>query len=259
MMAANLRIGFIGDGGISRAVRDLLAERSGVSVVGVVGRRAGEGVTTDLAEMLARRPTVVVECAGHAAVRQYGAAILATGASLVIVSIGALADEELLCSLESAAAAGGARLILASGAMAAIDALAAARIGGLTRVRYTGRKPPRAWAGSPAEAVLDLDTVAVPATFYRGTAREAAAAYPKNANVAATIALAGLGFDSTEVELVADPTIDQNVHELVFEGADGRFEIRIAGRPSPANPKTSALTAHSIVRLIDGMSSSVVI
>ncbi len=260
---APLRIGFIGDGGISRSVRETLSVDCGMDfvVTGVLSRpQAAEHVPVHSVEdLLATRPNVVVECAGHGAVVDCGAQVLMAGVPLLIVSIGSLADDALLASLRAAAEAGGTRIILAAGAMAGIDALSAARLGGLTRVRYTGRKPPFAWRGTPAEDLIALDALEGPTTFYRGTAREAALAYPKNSNVAATIALAGLGFDATEVELVADPDATGNIHELMFEGADGHFDIAICGAPSKANPKTSALTGHSIARLLCGLTSPLVI
>lgn len=230
-------------------------------VTGVLSRphAADDVPAQSIEDLLATKPDVVVECAGHKAVVEFGAQVLSAGIPLLIVSIGSLADEVLLTRLRTAADAGHTRIILAAGAMAGIDALSAARLGGLTRVRYTGRKPPFAWRDTPAEELIDLDALDGPTTFYRGTAREAALAYPKNSNVAATIALAGLGFDATEVELVADPATTKNVHELMFEGADGRFDITICGEPSKANPKTSALTAHSIARLLCGMTSPLVI
>jgi aspartate dehydrogenase len=260
---APLRIGFIGDGGISRSVRETLREVPGFAfdVAGVLSRpHAGEEAPLDTVDALvAAAPDVVVECAGHAAIEEFAAPVLHAGIPLMIVSIGSLADPALLARLRAAAQAGGSRVLLAAGAMAGIDALAAARLGGLSRVRYRGSKPPRAWQGTPAETLLDLDHLDAPHTFYRGNARDAALTYPKNSNVAATVALAGIGFDDTEVELVADPDVSQNIHELMFEGADGRFEIRIQGAPSKANPKTSALTAHSIARLLCGMADPVVI
>ncbi|WP_422056284.1 aspartate dehydrogenase [Sphingomonas sp.] len=257
-----LRIGFIGDGGISRSVRETLTQipDGWFEVVGVLDRQRGEAAPTDgLAALLDANPDVIVECAGHSAIEAYAEAVLRAGVPLMVVSIGSLADDTLLARLRAAAEDGGSRVMLAAGAMAGIDALAAARLGGLSRVRYRGSKPPLAWKGTPAEALVDLGGLAEPFTFYRGNAREAALTYPKNSNVAATIALAGMGFDRTEVELVADPGIERNVHELLFEGEDGRYEISICGAPSKANPKTSALTAHSIARLLRGMADPVVI
>lgn len=255
---AALRIAFIGDGGISRSVRETLTA-SGIAfeTTAIVSRHSLEGAGIE--GLLASAPDIVVECAGHGAVIEYGESVLLAGLPLMIVSIGALADVELYGRLRAAAESGRSQIILAAGAMAGIDALAAARLGGLQRVCYVGRKPPLAWRGTSAEKLVDLASLDAPEIFYRGSARDAALTYPKNSNVAATIALAGIGFDRTEVELVADPSIEQNVHELMFEGSDGRFEISICGAPSKANPKTSALTAHSIARLLSGMASPVVI
>jgi aspartate dehydrogenase len=133
------------------------------------------------------------------------------------------------------------------------------RMGGLSLVRYRSRKPPLAWRGSPAEKLVDLAALAKPAVLYRGNAREAALLYPQNANVAAAIALAGLGFERTEVELVADPAAAGNVHEIEVEGAAGRFAIELEGKPSRTNPKTSALAALSVARAIRNEQAAIVI
>jgi aspartate dehydrogenase len=95
--------------------------------------------------------------------------------------------------------------------------------------------------------------------LYRGTAGEAALLYPQNANVAAAVALAGLGFDATEVELVADPAAPGNVHEIEAEGAAGRFAIQLQGKPSKTNPKTSALAALSVARALMNLEATIVI
>lgn len=251
-----VRLGLIGDGGVSRSVRDTLeAQCPGrFRVCGVLTRQA-----PDVDALLETGAQIVAECAGHEAVHAHGEAVLRAGRILVVISTGALADEGLRLRLEAAAQAGGGRMVLASGAMAAVDALAAARLGGLDEVVYTGRKPPVAWRGTPAEDAFDLQNLNEARVIYRGNARDAARLYPKNANVAATVALAGLGFERTEVELVADPSVPGNVHELRFRGADGAFHVTIAGAPSGANPKTSALTGHSIVRVLRNLTGPVVI
>jgi aspartate dehydrogenase len=83
--------------------------------------------------------------------------------------------------------------------------------------------------------------------FFRGTAREAALKFPANANVAATIALAGLGMDETMVELTVDPNIN-NKHTIVAEGVFGEMTIELVGVPLASNPKTSTLAALSVIR-----------
>lgn len=189
-----------------------------------------------------------VDCAGHSGLRQHGATILASGIDLLTVSSGALADDELREQLIAAAADGESQLFVVSGAIGALDVLAAAGVGGLESVTYRGRKPPRGWVGSPAEDKLDLESLGEAAVHFSGSARDAALQYPKNANVAASVALAGLGFDATTVELIADPGVTRNIHEVVAEGEFGRFEFRIEGNALPNNPRSSAIAAMSVVR-----------
>jgi aspartate dehydrogenase len=192
---------------------------------------------------------VVVEAAGHEALTHYGTAALDQGSDLVVVSIGALAHQELWDSLRAAARR--SKIILPAGAVVGIDALAAARRGGVDEVFYAARKPP---ASLSSTLPTDKETV-----VFEGNAREAALAFPKNANVAATIALAGVGFDDTRVRIVADPTVAENIHELKVRGAFGSFSMRVAGRPLPSNPKTSSLSAMSVLRCIENRQSAIVI
>ncbi len=211
------------------------------------------GPNIELLESLAdadNRFSVAVECAGHQALQEHGPILLASGVNLIAASTGALADAALAARLHDAAASGNTQLELVSGAVGAIDALAAARIGGLSRVVYRGRKPPAGWRGSPADGVLDLNALTEAAVHFSGTAREAALQYPRNANVASTVALAGIGLDETEVELIADPGVSANIHEIEAEGQFGRLSFQIAGNALPDNPKSSALTAMSIVAAV---------
>ena len=216
-------------------------------------------IVETLDQLLALRPELIAEVAGQQAVAQHGETVLRNGVDLLVISVGALADMALFERLKSAAQASRSRILLPAGAIGGIDAIAAMRMGGLSLVRYRSRKPPLAWRGSPAEKLVDLAALAKPAVLYRGNAREAALLYPQNANVAAAIALAGLGFERTEVELVADPAAAGNVHEIEVEGAAGRFAIELEGKPSRTNPKTSALAALSVARAIRNEQSAIVI
>jgi aspartate dehydrogenase len=263
-------VGLIGYGGIARDVIAALREAGGgAKIAGVLcwpGRaaqaRAALGdteVVESLADFLALRLDIVAEIAGQQAVAEYGPDVLRAGFDLLVISVGALAEPALLERLKTAARDGKSRMLLPAGAIGGIDAIAAMRLGGLTSVRYRSRKPPTAWRGSPAEKVADLDKLTGRTVLYRGSAGEAALLYPQNANVAAAVALAGLGFDKTEVELVADPNAPGNVHEIEAEGAAGRFAIQLQGKPSRGNPKTSALAALSVARALINLDATIVI
>jgi aspartate dehydrogenase len=253
-------VGLIGCGGIARDVVAAVRAAGGCRIVGALARPGrGEKARAALADvdivetlddLLARDPDIVAEVAGQSAVGQYGEAVLRRGADYLVISIGALADAALFERLKSAARDGKARLLLPAGAIGGIDAIAAMRLSGLRAVRYRSVKPPAAWRGSPAEHKVDLDRLTRRTVFYRGAAGEAALKFPQNANVAATLALAGLGFEATQVELVADPAAPGNVHEIEAESAAGHLAIRLEGKPSRHNPKTSALAAFSVARAL---------
>jgi len=202
---------------------------------------------------------LVVDCAGHGGLRSHGVAVLASGVPLITVSVGALANAGLQKELTAAARAGGTRLYLASGAIGGLDALSAASTGVLQEVAYTGRKPPAGWAGSPAEERLDLKGLCEPAVHFEGSARDCALQYPRNANVAASVALAGLGFDATQARLIADPGISRNIHAVTARGDFGEFTFTITGKGLANNPKSSALTAMSVLRSIRNRTAPVVL
>lgn len=246
------RIGLIGYGGIARTVAKLIKANGAGSIVAVLtrpGREAGVpdefGPVTSIEGLISARPDIVAECAGQHSVGLYGPDVLRAGIDFLVISIGALADPSVESALRTAGEMGNSQVVLPAGAIGGVDALAAMRLAGLERVAYRSRKPPRAWGIDAKSERMTEATV-----LYRGTAREAALRYPKNANVAATVALAGLGFDRTTVELVADPAAPGNIHEIEAEGASGRFAITLQGNPSPENPKTSALTGLSVARAL---------
>jgi aspartate dehydrogenase len=263
-------VGLIGYGGIARDVASALRGAGSSVEISAALCRPGRGdqaraalpgidIVEALGDLLARKPKVVAELAGQQAITEHGPEVLKRGFDLLVISIGALAEPALLDRLKTAANEGKSRILLPAGAIGGIDAIAAMRVAGLTTVRYRSRKPPAAWRGSPAEKVADLDKLTGRTVLYRGHAGEAALLYPQNANVAATVALAGVGFEKTEVELVADPEAPGNVHEIEAEGVAGRFTISLQGRPSRTNPKTSALTALSVARALLNLDAMIVI
>jgi aspartate dehydrogenase len=262
-----MRLGIIGHGAIGGAV--VAAARRGelgpkVEVVAVLARRprAAEGglfLTHEPGRFFGARPEVVLECAGHQAVRDHAVRCLETGADLVLTSIGALVDETQRARLYAAAEASGKRLIIAAAGIGALDVLAGAAAGGLDRVAMTVRKDPSAWYGTEAERLCDLATLAAPFTLFEGSVREGAARYPQNVNISAAVALAGIGLDRTELKIIADPTLRRHVVEIEATGAFGRFSFTEEVEPTPENPKTGRLVAMAVIKTIRQLGSPVVI
>jgi aspartate dehydrogenase len=257
-----IRIAMIGCGAIGAGVLQLLKGDRDLVVRWVVlppGEHASacEAATRDaphaqVVNSIAAEQGVdlLVECAGHHAIEQHVIPALERGIPCIVASVGALSAPGMAQRLEQAAQQGATQVQLLSGAMGGIDALAAARIGGLDSVVYTGRKPPHAWKGTPAELDCDLDALTEARCIFDGSAEQAAQLYPKNANVAATLSFAGIGLQRTRVQLFADPGVTDNVHHVEARGAFGSLELTLRNRPLPANPKTSALTVYSIVRAL---------
>ncbi len=257
-MALNLLM--IGHGSIGGWVSQNLIKTSNIRLGWVLVRSGKEQTIRDQLDssvqvisdikQLHGKPDYAVECAGHQGLLAHGSSILKRGIPLGVVSIGALSDDLLISSLKQAAIEGGTHLDIISGAIGAIDALAAAHEGGLFSVKYKCRKPPLSWTNTPAEKVCNLKLITEAVIHFEGNARDAAKHYPKNANVAATIALAGVGMEGTSVTLIADPHVTKNIHEIEVEGEFGQFSFQIAGNSLHGNPKSSALTAMSVLRAL---------
>jgi aspartate dehydrogenase len=265
-MAANLRVGFIGYGTSARQVekglREGLAGRAELAALLVrhepVDPPSGTLVTTDRQRFLEAPLDLVVELAGQDAVRQHGEAVLAAGRSLMVISIGALADDDLFQRLQAAAEKSGARLYLPSGAIGALDAIGAAAVGGLDEVTLTTRKPPDALqTGTDRDASL-ADAREERVLLFEGAARDAVRLFPANVNVAAALSLAGVGFDRTRVQVYADPTVTRNTHEVLARGWFGELRFTIMNVPTE-NPKTGRITALSVLKAIRNLQSPVVL
>lgn len=262
-----MKIALIGNGAIAKLVTLFCAERpQRFNIVGGLGLPENDKVSVgahplvyDFQQLLAFKPEFIVECASHSAVESYAVPTLDLGLDLLVVSIGSLADEARWAKVKAAAERSTAKLMLPPGALPGIDALSAAKLAGLTRVSLRSAKPPKAWKGTPAEDKHDLDAITIATVIYSGNAREAALLFPKNANIAATTALAGIGFEKTEVELIADPAVTQNVHRIQAEGVFGSMTTEIKANPSPDNPKTSHMAALSIMRILENRASAIIL
>ncbi len=254
------RLVIIGYGAIAAELIQRLHDRHGADCVLAVLLRAGSptlgklpaGVTglSSMDEVLQFKPDLVVEAAGHHAVHQYAQACLAAGLSFVAVSVGAMADDAFFQQLCQAAEHSGAKLIFPSGAIGALDYIRAVRDLPDTQVVYESRKPPSAWADELQRLGI-AQPLTEDAVLFDGHAREAALRYPQNLNVAASLALAGTGFERTQVRIVVDPQAKGNTHRVHATGAFGEMHADITNRPSPDNPKTSWVVGLSLLATVE--------
>ena len=263
------RAGLIGFGAIGRSVVDAWSARPvrGHTLAALLVRDhqrdealraapAGVTVCTDIADFLTADLQLVVEVAGHGAVISYGERILAAGVDLALISVGSLADDGFRERLEQAAVQGASRLLLPIGAIAGLDGLLALRRAGLSSVKYTSTKPPASWKDTPADGPFDLDALTERTVIFSGTAADAARLYPKNANLAAVVALAGLGLQKTVVELVADPAATGNSGLIEAVGPSSTLTVNVAGASAASNPKTSQITGMSVLAALDNRGSA---
>jgi len=244
-----VRVGMIGLGAIGGSVVRRAAGYDDIELVGAVvrdtSRARPEGsppVFATLEALLGQRPEVIVEVAGHDALRAHGAAALRAGCDLYFVAVGALAEPETERELVAAARANGRQAKVISGAIGALDALSGAAVGELRSVTHTTRKP-AATLLPPKEAAELTEAV----ELFSGSAREGALRFPESVNVAAAVSIAGLGLDRTTLRVLADPDIERNRHEVEAEGEFGTLRFEIMNVPSADNPKSASLVAMSII------------
>jgi aspartate dehydrogenase len=198
---------------------------------------------------------IIVEAAGAGALPGIVDLAIRHRQLVICCSVGALLNN---MPLIDRAAAAGTRIIVPSGALGGLDAVRAAAEGGeVYAVKIATRKPPAGLKGAPfvLENGIDLDDISENTCIFRGTARQAASGFPANLNVAAALALAGIGPDLTQVEIWADPGAGRNVHTVTLDSAAVTFSMTLEGLPSPANPRTSQLTTLSVLATLRGLVS----
>jgi aspartate dehydrogenase len=241
--------------GFGRIGRRLATRRRGAVVLVRPGQVAAAEsialhVCTTLEEFIACKPSIAIECASAAMLATVGPELLAAGIDLVPLSLTALADPVVERRLMEAAEAGPGRIEIAPGAIGTLDLLATAREEGLARVIYRQLKSPAMWQLTPAVQLADLGAITARTVFFRGSVRDVARHLPNNLNTAVGVALAGLGLDRTEAELVADPSISQTAHELDIEAAPGNAVLRLGGRDVPPDGDPIDYTTFSLIRLL---------
>jgi aspartate dehydrogenase len=201
------------------------------------------------------RADVVVEAAPAAVFEQIAGPAIAAGRIFVPSSVGALLPH---MHLVEQARASGARIIVPTGALLGLDAVRACAEGTVHSVTIETRKPPRGLVDAPYLTQQGIDVLAIttPTVIFEGNALDAAAGFPANVNVAAALALAGIGPIRTTVRIWADPGVDRNIHTIKVEAEAARLTMTVENVPSDSNPRTGKLTPLSVLACLRGLTAT---
>jgi aspartate dehydrogenase len=268
-----LRVAVAGFGAIGKVVAEHIDSKlhGGIEGLELAAVSARDGARAERAMAGFARPVpvvplarlgenadIVVECAPAAVLRDIAEPALTAGRTLIVLSCGALLENFDLVEL---ARRQGGRILVPTGALLGLDAVQAAAVGDISRVHMITRKPPNGLDGAPYLVELGISVLGIrePRCVFTGTAREAARGFPANVNVAAALALAGIGPDRTTIEIWADPEVTRNTHRIELEADSVRLSMQIENVPSVENPKTGRLTPLSVIALLRKLSSPLAI
>lgn len=263
--ASVVSVAVIGRGAIGGPIIAALADgaRPGTRLAGVLVPEVRADHETDSLEvLLAHRPDLVIEAAGHEAARAVAGPVIASGADLLLFSVGALADSafEALCRSATSRPSAG-RLLISTGAIGGIDmlkSLAASRTLRSVRLCSTTRPAALVQPWMDAARAEEIRTTRTQITVFSGAAREASQRFPTLANVAATVGLASLGLDNVEAEVRADPAATGKRHEIEAISDETRCTFIVENASSETNPRTSAITPYAALRMISDMVEPIV-
>jgi len=248
------RIAIAGLGEIGKTLARKLAQGlPGLTLWGIATRDRAkakawldrEGIACPLIalDQLPDHADLVVECAPAAILDQICRPMLNAGKAVMVLSASALLPRPDLVEL---ARERGGRIIVPTGALIGFDAVSAAAEGTIHSVQMVTRKPPNGLAGAPylVEHGISVEGLTSALRVFKGSARDAAAAFPANVNVVAALSLAGIGPDRTTIEIWADPAVTRNCHQINVDSDSASFTMSIENIPSE-NPKTGRITALS--------------
>lgn len=264
-----VRLALIGCGAIGSTIAKMVEDMPEIEAIYLydrsrrmkngLARSLKKGRILDDVEEIIERSDLVIEAASQEAAKEWVPIALEKGKNVMIMSVGALVDADFRSRIEDLAKRNRRRIYIPSGAIAGIDGLCAAAGVKIDEVMLVTIKPPGAFKNSKyvADNKIDLDAIKKPTPIFEGFAVDAVVHFPQNINVAATLSLAGIGFDKTCVRIIADPKATRNIHKLLVKGDFGVLEVEVRNVPSPQNPKTSYLAALSAVSAVKKIAGTV--
>lgn len=259
MVLVNMRITIVGCGSIGSKLAkaaDKMSDVKRIYLIDVLPDRAAalaeeleKAIVVNSVEEELYHCDLVIEAASQDAAKDILSKSVGRGVDIMLMSVGALVDDEFRALMFERARNSGSRIYIPSGAVCGTDGLRAAHIDDLESVELVSTKPPKSLSQIEyfEKNGIDVFSIKEKKTVYSGPAREAVKLFPRNINVAATVSLLGLGFDKTIVTIVLDPKAKCNVHELKVSGVFGHMVCHTYNVPAEDNPRTSALASMSAI------------
>ncbi len=259
-----MKLGIIGCGFIGTTIGGAVEQMDGITAINLIdldyeaavqlSSRFSKAQVFRFSDMdgFIEASDLVVEAASQKAVQEIIPKVVGSGTDSMILSVGALVDDDLWDGIRSSASKMGCRVYVPSGAVAGIDGIFSGSMADIDCVTLTVRKPPKGLSLPPelhhlSEEMKDLTE---PVVLFDGSARDAVKMFPKNVNVAATVSLAGIGFDRTVVKIIADPKVQRNMQKIEMRGRFGEMTVQMMNHPSTSNPRTSYMAPLSAIAVI---------
>lgn len=262
------RLGLIGSGSLGSIIANSISKdlKDDYELIGIqsskvenaekLASKVNSKAYSNLDEMIDDKPDYIIEAASLNVVKDYAVKILDNGINLIVLSVGAFADNVFYNEVEKVAKKRNCRVHLASGAVGGFDVLNSAVLMGDSSVEIITEKSPSSLNGAPFLDGRELSEESVEEVFV-GTAKEAIDAFPKNINVAVATGIATVGAANANVVIRSVPEMLSNSHNIILEGDQVKISVRIESTPSPDNPKSSSLAAWSVISILKRLISPI--
>ena len=203
-----------------------------------------------LEELLEDKPDYVAEAASVKAVQDYGMKILSGGADMILLSIGALADETFYREISECAKENGRKIHIASGAIGGFDVLRTISLMGQAQTSFRTKKGPKSLSGTPLfeeSLMTDKEEKQV----FHGSAKEAISILPTKVNVAIAASLASSGPENVDMSIFSVPEMVGDDHKITAQIPGVKAELDIYS-------STSAIAGWSVVAVLRNLVSPIV-
>ena len=242
------KIGFLGCGKIGKALVRHIAQIPDAEVSFVQDPAFVNDVDltcpviTEYDEALYNDTDLVIECA-TAGVLNANLENILKNCDLMLFSVTAFHVKDFEDAVDSLTQQYGHKVFIPHGAVLGIDGLFDGRKI-WNEVSIVTTKSPKSLGRTDTERTV----------VYEGPTREVCGLYPRNVNVHACIALAGIGFDRTHSTIISDPAVNTNAHLITMKG-DG-MDITLDVSSYAAGAVTGAYTPHSACGSLDRVLAS---